>query len=132
MFHFQNDISFSQIYSLILKQHTQLQKPLGTLGCKFVIWGWFFFLSFQFCDVTKLAIINKNIWPNLAIYPIWAFKKKPISFWLPVGTCCRDMVVFILIFLEIWQIRAVFFALKKPFNVLKSYFSKFEFAMWRI
>jgi hypothetical protein len=42
------------------------------------------------------------------------------------------MVVFILIFLEIWQIRAVFFALKKPFNVLKSYFSKFEFAMWRI
>jgi hypothetical protein len=131
MFHFQNDISFSQIDSLILKQHTQLEKPFGTLGCKLVIRGWFFsFFSILWCNQTsnhqQEYLAKFGYIPNMSIF------KNPFSFWLPVGMCCRDLVVFIYLFFEIWQIRAVFCCSQKPLNVLKSLFSKFEFAMWRI
>lgn len=48
---------------------------------------------FQFCDLDKLAIIHKNIKPNMATNQIWIFKKEEESFIFPlqVGNYCRNV-----------------------------------------
>ncbi len=84
-----------------------------------------FFLA-QFCDVAKVVNIQKLFFNIiLAIYHIWVFfkfKKELLYSWLPTGTYYKNLVIWKIYFLEIWQIWVISF-MKNPLYGLKTYFS---------